>query len=54
MDVLGVLLFFAIITMAMWLLIFLSIFLPYWITLQLIDRFNPELGERMFGERESA
>jgi len=53
MAYLGVLLFFAVITMAFWLLIFLAMFLPYWITLQVIDTFNPELGERLFGDKSA-
>lgn len=52
MEYLGVLLFFIIFTMAFWLLIFLVLFVPYWIVLQLIDTFNPELGERLFGEKQ--
>lgn len=54
MEYLGVLLFFIIFTMAFWLLIFLALFIPYWATLQIIDTFNPELGERLFGNKGEA
>jgi protein-S-isoprenylcysteine O-methyltransferase Ste14 len=53
MAYLGTLLFFLVITMAFWLLIFLAMFIPYWITLQVIDTFNPELGERLFGDKKA-
>lgn len=54
MEYLGVFLFLLIATMAFWLLIFLVLFIPYWVTLQMIDSFNPELGERLFGNKTDA
>jgi hypothetical protein len=47
METLGILLFFAILGMAFWMLIFLGAFVPYMITLLLLDKVNPSLAERL-------
>jgi len=41
MENLGVLLFFAIAGLSFWVLIFLSLFIPYWISLWAANKFMP-------------
>lgn len=47
METLGILIFFGVIGMAFWMLIFLGTFVPYMITLILLDKFNPALAEKL-------
>jgi len=52
METLGVLTFLAIIGMAFWLLIFLALFIPFWITLFFVQQINPKLANRLVGSKE--
>ena len=48
METLGVLFFVLVLGMGFWILIFLmTIVIPYWITLLIVEKFNPELAAKL-------
>jgi Na+-transporting methylmalonyl-CoA/oxaloacetate decarboxylase gamma subunit len=49
METAGVLLFLAIMTLVFWILIFLVTFVPYMVTLLILDKVNPELANKLAG-----
>ena len=51
-NFIGFLAFLLTATMAFWLLIFLMLFLPYWITLSILDKTNPELAAKLAGFKD--
>ncbi len=48
----GFLIFLGTATMAFWLLIFLVLFIPYWITLSILDQTNPDLAAKLAGFKD--
>ncbi|WP_170266210.1 hypothetical protein [Phaeocystidibacter marisrubri] len=52
MKFLGFLIFLLVALMGFSMLVFLALFVGYWITLTTIERFNPEMANRMVGYKE--
>ncbi len=52
MKFVGFLIFLLIALMGFSMLIFLALFVGYWITLTTIERFKPELANKMVGHKE--
>lgn len=54
MKFIGFLIFLTIALMGFSMLIFLALFVGYWITLTTVERFNPDLANRMVGHKASS